>query len=230
MADYLGLPVQVNNAPEGTAWTDNQNDTYLSALPFRAYQLIYHEYFRDQNVGTEYPQHTGSGILTWTQCQDTLEMRKSNWEKDYFTSALPFLQRGAEVTLPLGNTAPLLYDTQGQSNNNTTFRNSSTGGAYASGDMIAASVQNDTLIGVANTSPGNLDITAHTFADLSQATAATINELRKASALQEWLELMARAGSRYREQIFAIFGERIPDYTVQVPQYLGGGKNSNYGI
>ena len=84
--------------------------------------------------------------------------------------------------------------------------------------------QNDTLIGVANTSPGNLDITAHTFADLSQATAATINELRKASALQEWLELMARAGSRYREQIFAIFGERIPDYTVQVPQYLGGGK------
>ena len=54
-------------------------------------------------------------------------------------------------------------------------------------------------------------------ADLSSATGATINELRKASALQQWLELMARAGSRYREQIYAIFGERIPDYTVQIP-------------
>ena len=231
LADYMGLPVHVNNAPEGTAWTNNQGDTYLSALPFRAYQLIYHEYFRDQNVGTEYPQHTGSGILNWSQVGDTLEMRKSNWEKDYFTSALPFLQRGAEVTLPLGNTAPLTYDTQSSHLNATTIKYADgTAGTYSTGSLRTdpgspyTGQQNDSLIGVSGSSNANVDITAHTFADLSQATSATINELRKASALQEWLELMARAGSRYREQIFAIFGERIPDYTVQVPQYLGGGK------
>lgn len=75
-----------------------------------------------------------------------------------------------------------------------------------------------------NNNSFNIDVTRNTTADLTQATAATINELRKATALQRWLELMARAGSRYREQIHAIFGERIPDYTVQIPQYLGGGK------
>ena len=70
----------------------------------------------------------------------------------------------------------------------------------------------------------NIDMTQTHVADLANATATTINELRKATALQRWLELMARAGSRYREQIYAIFGERIPDYTVQIPKYLGGGK------
>lgn len=201
LADYLGVPPAegtLTNTQDGGAWTDMSGSGAtmqdLSLLPFRAYQLIYHEYFRDQNVGTEYTQYTNSGIQSSESILDAhLELRKSNWEKDYFTSALPFLQRGAAVELPLGNVVP-------------TSENSNTGDLILSGGGVQ--IENNT---------GTYD------ASLT-LEAVTINELRRATALQRWLELMARAGSRYREQIFAIFGERIPDYTVQVPQYLGGGK------
>jgi hypothetical protein len=200
LADYLGVPPfesTMSGPQDGGAWTNTTSSAYqeVSVLPFRAYQLIYHEYFRDQNVGTEYNQHTTSGIQLYTAGQhtDQLVLRRSNWEKDYFTSSLPFLQRGSEVELPIG--------TISSSNDST-----------SSGDLQITN--------------GQIQITnpAGTFDTDLVAEAVTINELRKASALQKWLEIMARAGSRYREQIFAIFGERIPDYTVQVPQYLGGGK------
>ena len=94
LSDYLGVPPTTSSAgTEGGAWNAG-NDEYLSLLPYRAYQLIYHEYFRDQNVGTEYTQHTDSGIETSTaDLDDQLVIRRTNWEKDYFTSSLPFLQR-----------------------------------------------------------------------------------------------------------------------------------------
>jgi hypothetical protein len=197
LADYLGVPPSNFSAaaaengagPEGGAWSniDDSASQYISALPFRAYQLIYHEYFRDQNVGTEHNQYKTSGIISATEENGTCYLRKSNWEKDYFTSALPFLQRGGEVHLPL-------EPTDGTS-------------AFFTGSIV-----------------GDGKISSP-VAPTDVATIS-INELRKASALQRWLELMARAGSRYREQILAIFGERIPDYTVQIPKYLGGGKTS----
>ena len=117
LADYMGIPPYIatgDNAEIGRAWTglatDEANQQYLSILPFRAYQLIWHEYFRDQNVGTEYTQHTDSGIETSTvDLDDQLGIRRTNWEKDYFTSSLPFLQRGGEVSLPLGDLAPIVY-------------------------------------------------------------------------------------------------------------------------
>jgi hypothetical protein len=200
LADYLGIPPLESSMlgdQDGGAWTsatsNNADCQEISVLPFRAYQLIYHEYFRDQNVGTEHTQFTNSGIQEGSLFRDnTLVLRRSNWEKDYFTSSLPFLQRGAEVELPIGN---------------ITSSSSS-----SSGDI---QIDNGHFI-IANP--------AGTFDTDLVAESVTINELRKATALQRWLEIMARAGSRYREQIFAIFGERIPDYTVQVPQYLGGGK------
>jgi hypothetical protein len=208
LSDYLGLPVKVSGSStaggfnEYNTWTDNQE---LSLLPFRAYQLIYHEYFRDQNVGTEYEQYKDSGLITSsTILANQLNLRKSNWEKDYFTSSLPFLQRGTEINLPISSVA-------------IDKVNFPSGTSMSVGDIRFAQsgdeIQGEVATGLYN----QVTLTG----DVEQVS---INELRKATALQRWLELMARAGSRYREQIFAIFGERIPDYTVQVPQYLGGGR------
>lgn len=223
LADYLGVPPTTTTAgTKGGAWNDIQTgkEHYISSLPFRAYQLIWHEYFRDQNVGAEYDQYTSSGIAASLERLAIMPLRKSNWQKDYFTSALPFLQRGTEVTLPLGDTAPLLYGD---------YRNPPVGSGYPRQPLLGYVSGNPTSNqDVVSDGTGqlnlNVDVTQTHVADLANATATTINELRKATALQRWLELMARAGSRYREQIYAIFGERIPDYTVQIPKYLGGGK------
>ena len=105
LADYLGIPIKAGNSTDGGFNNIvSGNEQEISLLPFRAYQLIYHEYFRDQNVGTEYTQYTNSGLSTASSSvlNEILTLRRSNWEKDYFTSSLPFLQRGTEVELPLG--------------------------------------------------------------------------------------------------------------------------------
>lgn len=232
LADYLGVPPTTSAAgTEGGAWNNASIGTqYLSLLPFRAYQLIYHEYFRDQNVGIEYTQHTDSGIETSTaDLDDQLGIRRTNWEKDYFTSSLPFLQRGGEVTLPLGDIAPIVYGDYGSTSgaDKTAYRKRYSDdpiGYFTGADGNIRTDGSGNLVDTTGNHYANFDMSKTHAVDLSGATGATINELRKASALQQWLELMARAGSRYREQIYAIFGEKIPDYTVQIPKYLGGGK------
>lgn len=229
LQDYLGIPTIESGALDST-----NVDFDLSVLPQRAYQLIYHEYFRDQNVGTEFEQYTYSGYQQQSHFPDVMKLRKTNWEKDYFTSALPFLQRGPEVTLPLGQFADLEFigfDPNGTSNIPPGYFQGTTsvheiGSPPYNAQTGASNIETDSSGRMVN-GTGNImnpNITLTHQVNLQNATASTINELRKASALQQWLELMARAGSRYREQIFAMFGERIPDYTVQVPQYLGGGK------
>lgn len=200
--------------------TEAENQFDISVLPARAYQLIYHEYFRDQNVGTEFEQHTSSGYIQGAgDKSEQLTLRKSNWEKDYFTSALPFLQRGPEVELPIEGTLPVDFEF-----NNTSYLRNPNPNINFSGNLTSQAEPNN-YTSVNNTGVA-IDSSANYSVDLGDSTSVTINELRKATALQRWLELMARAGSRYREQIQAIFGERVPDYTVQVPQYLGGGKTS----
>ena len=233
LADYMGIPPSDLTAAQGAFKNITGTKQSIDILKFRAYQLIWHEYFRDQNLNQNgYEQYTNSGIQTGTTVlNNQLTLRNTNWSKDYFTSALPFLQRGAEVKLPLGSTAPLVFGDYrsipgvGRGNSIIKQRPQDGGGSFAGATDLRA----DSLAGLNVTTSGitqdaSLDITQHTAVDLTNATATTINELRKASALQRYLEIMARAGSRYREQIHAIFGERIPDYTVQIPKYLGGGK------
>ena len=222
LADYLGVPPSLHSAGvEGGGWSfsGTGNNQKLSALPFRAYQLIYHEYFRDQNVAVEHNQYKTSGILSATEANATCYLRNTNWEKDYFTSALPFLQRGGDVNLPITGTLPVNF----QAVNSTRVENNNPGVNF-DGNLTSDAAPNN-YIQVNNTGV-SLDSSDNYSVDLADGVQITINELRKASALQQWLELMARAGSRYREQIHAIFGERIPDYTVQIPKYLGGGKTS----
>ena len=230
LADYMGVPpIQQSGDLYSGAWdqVSSTNAQEIDVLKFRAYQLIWHEYFRDQNVGNEVEQYTDSGVQSTTSLIAQLTLRKSNWQKDYFTSALPFLQRGGEVTLPLGSTAPIVYD---NTTSYTTYMRDNADGSVISslsfdgGSALYTDSSGNLKSNLPSATYVDIDNSHDLKADLSQATGATINELRKASALQQWLELMARAGSRYREQIFAIFGEKIPDYTVQVPQYLGGGK------
>jgi hypothetical protein len=205
LADYMGLPV---NRFDGNL---SQTNTEISALPFRAYQLIWHEYFRDQNVGTEFTQHTSSGVQStdFNTYYDQVYLRYSNWEKDYFTSALPFLQRGPEVELPLGTVSvdTFVKDDGTQFPGSYTTQTEDIKGQGITGHLLISDSNGQKL--------GSLE---------GGMESVTINELRKATALQRFLEILARGGSRYREQIHSIFGERIPDYTIQVPQYLGGGK------
>jgi len=189
----------------------------VTAYPILAYFKIFNEWFRDQNLQTEWvvaDPWTGPASDTITQGgvpwnQECLRVNKRH---DYFTASLPFAQKGTAVQIPLGSTAPV-FTTAGTavslSVNSTTAGNirqfDSTGGVVIAGPDIA-------------TQPPNL------YADLSTATAATINNIRLAFQTQKFLERDARGGSRYVEQTLSHFGVQTPDYRLSRPEYLGGSK------
>ncbi|KAA6326506.1 hypothetical protein EZS27_024395 [termite gut metagenome] len=204
LGDYLGFPVDVG-IPRA------------SALPFRAYQLIFNEYYRDQNLIPAVTVSKEDG-------QDTVTSRnvqKRCWEKDYFTSALPWPQKGGEVKIPMGGEAPLLYK-----NGIQMVKQSATGDpAVVSGFKSNVSGTQGQLYGTYTPDiPVSIDVSRTLSADLSTATSVTINELRRATQLQVWLEHNARGGSRYIEQIMSHFGVKSSDARLQRPEYLGGGK------
>lgn len=215
LADYLGVQ---------SLSLETHTDGNINALPFRAYQLIYNEYYRDQNVETPVNINKDSGEDDlWNE---TMTLRRRMWEKDYFTSAFTETQKGGEVNLPLGDSAPIVHDGLGGED---WIRDGATGSRKTLASISGDPQFVDDGTGMAAIGDNNADIlidnSDHLSADLSNATSATVNDLRTATRLQRWLERNLRNGSRYIEQILAHFGVLSSDARLQRPEYLGGGKS-----
>jgi hypothetical protein len=208
LADYLGVPTK-------------QAGLVFSALWHRAYTLIWNDWFRDENLQKPATVDTTSG--TDATAYAVLNRGKRH---DYFTSALPWPQKGADVTLPLGTRAPVLgigKNNQVYHGAQAAYETDATGTrTYASSSNMSADATDTRWF--AEEDPANTGF-PNIYADLSDATAATINQLRLAFATQKFLERQARSGSRYIEVIKGHFNVTSPDARLQRPQYLGGGSS-----
>mgnify|MGYP002726675903 CR=1 FL=1 len=233
--DYMGVPTKV------------KKPFSVNALPIRAYVKIWNEFFRDENVDNAAVLKTDDADVAYTMSTgdaDTMEKELQeavtggnllpvNKFHDYFTSCLPYPQRGPEVTIPMIGNAPVkIYgDQKLTSEPNWLYdERSYTGGNNARAKIYAAdpatNPENKNNLSWNGVYSGHTDTDqiAYIGADLSTVTGATINQLRQAISVQQYYEALARGGSRYREQVQAIWDVIISDKTVQVPEYLGGGR------
>ena len=191
LADYLGVPDPVGDV-------GGILDVKFSRIPFRAYTKVYNDYYRDENVDPEIAIDPDVGV-------EIFNLRFRRWEKDYFTSALPFAQRGDAVGIPVD----FIYKTGSD--------------VVGSADDVVAPLINDandflkagTALAAQDARIENLE---------TDGVSVDINELRRSSAIQRWLELSARGGARYIEIIKAHFDVTSDDARLQRAEYLGGGR------
>lgn len=233
--DYMGVPTKI------------KKPFTINALPIRAYVKIWNEFFRDENVDNEAVLKTDDADVTYNFTPEKTETLETDLQNavlggnllpvnkyhDYFTSCLPYPQRGPEVTLPMNGNAPIYWaDAKDnpltiQDLKDTGVWSNETG--YLSQTATKLMTQNydstnDKARAVLGYVSSGAKIGQRMTADLSSVTAATINDLRQAVAVQQYYEALSRGGSRYREQVRALWDVTISDKTVQVPEYLGGGR------
>lgn len=220
LADYLGFPSPDSN-------NEVIGDHYFDSLPFRAYQLIFNEYYRDENLSAEIDiKKDVDGVIDDADyLSDMTTIRYRAWEKDYFTSALPWTQRGEETTIGLTGDAPIearLPDAEHL--NRIPYYTDLEGDPSSFGSPDFELQGGKTRLVDSASSVAYLHPNGSLVADLSQVNATTINELRRAIQLQQYKEVLARSGSRYIELIRGLFGVVSSDARLQRPEFLGGGK------
>lgn len=210
LADYFGLPL-------------TSGSLSVSALPFRAYNLIYNDYFRDQDLQSEVAISTADGVDTTT----STALLKANWAKDYFTTARPWPQKGDTVNIPLGDTAPVV----GSQSPITTYVKDNQGfigglrfGDSAYGDWNPNFLNAQAIGGSSGNHPvSNSVVHFHgktgLVTDLSAASTINIDELRQAFAIQRWQEKRSLFGSRY-EDLLHFWGLRTQDSRLQQPELI----------
>lgn len=217
LADHFGLPVQNTQVITGIK---------ANALPFRAYHLIWHEWFRDQNIIDAFT--SGAGVRKGIPMgngpdavggYDFLHRRAKS--HDYFTSALPWLQKFTAPFVALSGLAPVV--------------GLGTNAAASTAGPVNINTTADPIVAFQNyfvAPPGNFYMEAQgagatspaVYADLALASGLQINDLRAAFMIQSMLERDARGGTRYVEQIRSHFGVTNPDFRLQRPEYIGGGQ------
>ncbi|UPW41835.1 major capsid protein [Peromfec virus RodF5_15] len=259
LLDYLNVGMSTVGGKSTSGLT-----LHINILPVLAFWRVWLDYYRDENLDDERTQKLIKMLDAFKPGINDLEQLMINtnlawsdwgnyffscpfraWDKDYFTGALPFLQKGGSVSMPLNGSAPVFLD--GSKTREIQYFEDGTGTAPSSGDTplfigqlggngisaydsAGVNPNNPDSIRVALNDNGEvmnqlyLNPNGTLYADLSQGSALTINELRRANALQRWEELNARGGSRYIEQILSHFGVRSSDARLQRAEYLGGSK------
>lgn len=228
--DYMGVPTKIYS-------TEPNRKVEINALPVRAYVKIWNEFFRDQNVGNAAVFKTDDADIDYKDDnKDGIENTESILQHaesggrclpvsrfhDYFSSCLPYPQRGPEVTIALNGNAPVKLYTNEKLTDKATLKGSGILGTNTgSGNPYIGNVITESGAITLGNQEGHEGVLG---TELTNIEATTINQLRQAFAVQHYYEALARGGSRYREQVRALYGVSISDKTVQIPEYLGGGR------